>query len=87
VRTGVARRSAVDIAGIVLRNNDDGSALTIGDVASVTETGIDRDRAYFVGEDPAISIRVDRSDRGDAIGIQEQVEAVAEAMQLTLPDG
>jgi multidrug efflux pump subunit AcrB len=87
VRTGVARRSAVDIAGIVLRNNDDGSALTIGDVAVVTEAGIDRSRAYFVGEESAISIRVDRSDRGDAIGIQNTVEEVAAALQLTLPEG
>jgi len=87
VRTGVARRSAVDIAAIVLRNNDDGSALTVGDVADVSETGIDRARAYFVGEDSAISIRVDRSDRGDAIGIQNTVEEVASALQLTLPEG
>ena len=87
VRTGVARRSAVDIAAIVLRNNDDGSALTIGDVAVVREAGIDRARAYFVGEDSAISIRVDRSDRGDAIGIQNTVEEVAAALQLTLPEG
>ena len=87
VRTGVARRSAVDVAAIVLRNNDDGSALTIGDVAVVREAGIDRARAYFVGEDSAISIRVDRSDRGDAIGIQNTVEEVAAALQLTLPEG
>jgi multidrug efflux pump subunit AcrB len=87
VRTGVARRTAVDIAGIVLRYNDDGSALTIGDVATVTEEGIDRERAYFVGENPAISVRVDRSDRGDAIGIQRTVEEVAAEMELTLPEG
>ncbi len=87
VRTGVARRSAVDIAAIVLRNGDDGSTLLVGDVADVLEGGIDRNRAYYVGENPAISIRVDRSDRGDAIAIQESVEAVAAEMQLTLPEG
>jgi hypothetical protein len=32
----------------------------------------DRDRAYFVGENPAISIRVDRSEDGDAIAIQDR---------------
>jgi len=87
VRTGVARRSTVDVAGIVLRYNADGSALTIGDLASVTEEGIDRDRAYFVGDSPAISIRVDRSDRGDAIGIQRTVTEVAAELDLTLPEG
>jgi multidrug efflux pump subunit AcrB len=87
VRTGVAKTSADQISGIVLRSNPDGSKLTIGDVAQVMVGGVDRDRAYFVGENPAISIRVDRSDRGDAIKIQRQVEEVAAALEATLPDG
>ncbi|KNG92586.1 efflux RND transporter permease subunit [Pseudaestuariivita atlantica] len=87
VRTGVEKRGADQIAAIVLRSNPDGSKLTIGDVAEVREFGIDRERSYFVGDAPAISIRVDRSDRGDAIGIQETVEEVAAEMQLSLPQG
>jgi multidrug efflux pump subunit AcrB len=87
VRTGVAKRTADQIASIVLRSNDDGSKLTIGDLASITVGGTDRERAYFVGDNPAISVRVDRSNRGDAIGIQETVEEVAETLELTLPEG
>ncbi|NBD28745.1 MAG: AcrB/AcrD/AcrF family protein [Alphaproteobacteria bacterium] len=87
VRTGVAKRSADEIAGIVLRSDPDGSKLTIGDVGTVLVEGVDRERAYFVGEDPAITIRVDRSARGDAIEIQEKVEEVTAAMQATLPQG
>ncbi len=87
VRTGIAKTSADQIAAIVLRSNPDGSKLTIGDVATVSVGGVDRDRAYFVGENPAISIRVDRSDRGDAIEIQRQVEEVAAELELTLPAG
>ena len=87
VRTGVAKRSADQIANIVLRSNNDGSKLTIGDVATITVGGTDRERAYFVGENPAISVRVDRSNRGDAIGIQQSVEEVAETLELTLPEG
>lgn len=87
VRTGVAKTSADQISGIVLRSNPDGSKLTIGDVARVTVGGVDRDRAYFAGENPAVSIRVDRSDRGDAIKIQEQVEEVAADLETTLPEG
>ena len=49
--------------------------------------GIDRERAYFVGPDPAISIRVDRSAQGDAIEMQRTVEKVAAEMELTLPAG
>ena len=87
VRTGVAKRSADDIAAIVIRSEDDGSQLTVGDVADVRVRGIDRNTSYFVGENPAISIRVDRSDRGDAIEIQALVETVAAELEPTLPAG
>ncbi|WP_370313018.1 efflux RND transporter permease subunit [Sagittula sp.] len=87
VRTGIEKRSADDIAAIALRSNPNGSKLTIGDVAQLREEGVDRQRSYFVGPNPAITVRVDRSDRGDAIGIQEQVEEVAAAYQSTLPEG
>ncbi|MBV0910846.1 efflux RND transporter permease subunit [Anianabacter salinae] len=87
VRTGTARTSADQIANIELRSNPDGSKLRIGDVATVRVGGIDRDRAYFVGENPAISVQVDRSDRGDAIDIQRQVEEVAAELERTLPAG
>ncbi|MGB7240565.1 MAG: efflux RND transporter permease subunit [Sulfitobacter sp.] len=85
VRTGTAKRSTDQISGIVLRSNPDGSNLSVGDVARVLTQGIDRDRSYFVGENPAMSIRVDRSDKGDAIDIQRTVEGVAASLQATLP--
>lgn len=85
VRTGTAKRTAREISGIVLRSNPDGSKLTIGDVAIVRQEGVDRDRSFFVGDHPAMSVRVDRSDRGDAIGIQEKVERVAAELQSSLP--
>lgn len=87
VRTGIAKRSPDQIRAIVLRSDPDGSKLTIGDVARVRAEGVDRQRAYFVAENPAISIRIDRSNGGDAIGIQHTVEAVAEEMELGLPEG
>tara|TARA_R110002049_G_scaffold29972_2_gene102030 strand:+ start:114768 stop:118169 length:3402 start_codon:yes stop_codon:yes gene_type:complete len=85
VRTGVAKRSAQQIAGIVLRSNPDGSTLTIGDVATVRAKGLDREESYFVGEHPAMSVRIDRSDGGDAIAIQARVEEVAAALKANLP--
>ena len=87
VRTGIEKRQPDQIAAIVLRSNPDGSSLTIGDVADVRVEGITRDLSYFVGDDPAMSIRVDRSARGDAIAIQEQVAKIAAAMERTLPEG
>ncbi|MBY6163173.1 efflux RND transporter permease subunit [Mameliella alba] len=87
VRTGIEKRSAEAIAAIVLRSNPDGSNLTVGDVARIRVEGIDRERSYFVGQNRAISIRVDRSAGGDAIGIQSTVEKVAAELTASLPDG
>ncbi|SFU03742.1 efflux RND transporter permease subunit [Sedimentitalea nanhaiensis] len=87
VRTGSERRSPEDLADIVLRSNPDGSTLAIADLARIRVEGVDRLRSYFVGADPAFSIRVDRSDQGDAIAIQRQVEEVAAQMQASLPAG
>ena len=87
VRTGVAKRTAEEIGAIVLRSNPDGSKLTISDVANVRVEGTDRARAYFVGDNPAIKVRVQRSAQGDAIGMQETVEEVAEELTASLPAG
>jgi multidrug efflux pump subunit AcrB len=87
VRTGVAKRSAEEIGAIVLRSNPDGSQLTIADVANVRVEGADRERAYFVGDDPAIKVRVQRSATGDAIGMQATVEEVAQELTASLPAG
>ncbi|MCB1389835.1 MAG: efflux RND transporter permease subunit [Rhodobacteraceae bacterium] len=87
VRTGQARRTPEEIGAIVLRSAADGSTLTVSDVATVTARDIDRDRAYYVGESQAIVVRVDRSEAGDAIGIQNTVQRVADDMVLSLPQG
>ncbi|MCH2077046.1 MAG: efflux RND transporter permease subunit [Rhodobacteraceae bacterium] len=87
VRTGVAKRSADEIEAIVLRSNADGSKLFVGDVATVIVEAIDRERAYFVGDESAISIRVDRSPSGDAIEMQRIVEETAAAQEATMPEG
>ncbi|WP_417243880.1 efflux RND transporter permease subunit [Celeribacter sp.] len=87
VRTGVEKRTAVQISDIVLRSNDDGSKLTVGDVADIRVEGIDREEAYFVNGNGAVSVKVARSDQGDAIELQGIVEDVTAQMQLSLPEG
>ncbi|MCC5993510.1 MAG: efflux RND transporter permease subunit [Rhodobacteraceae bacterium] len=87
VRTGAERRSASEVADIALRTRADGTALHIGDIADVREGAVDRDRAYFVGDDPAIIMRVERSSQGDAIAIQNRVEELAARMNASLPEG
>ncbi|ETW13874.1 AcrB/AcrD/AcrF family transporter [Roseivivax marinus] len=87
VRTGTEKRAADQIEDIVLRSNSDGSNLRVGDVARIRVEGVDRERSYFVGDNPAISIRVDRSARGDAIAIQRSVEEIAAEMEVEMPAG
>ncbi len=87
LRTGVEKRTASDVEAIVLRLTPDGTALTIGEVARVFTESVDRERAYFVGTSPAISVRVDRGADGDAVGLQRTVEDVAAEMTAELPEG
>ncbi|MEY8118774.1 efflux RND transporter permease subunit [Falsihalocynthiibacter sp. BN13B15] len=87
VRTGVAKKSIDEISSVVIESKSDGTQLTVGDVATITTYGVDHDRAYFVGDNPAIVVRVDRSAQGDAIGIQKQVEKVAAEMRTVVPQG
>ncbi|WP_282093873.1 efflux RND transporter permease subunit [Epibacterium ulvae] len=87
VRTGQERRSPDELEAIVLRVNPDGSSLTIRDLAKIRVEGVARERSYFVGEDAAMSIRVDRSNQGDAIRLQGVVEEVVDRFQISLPEG
>jgi len=87
VRTGIAKHSPDQIAAVVVWAKPDGSKLYVSDVARVRVNGVTRARSYFVGNNPAISIRVDRADRGDAISLQATVEKVAADLERTLPKG
>ena len=87
VRTGTEKRSAAQIEDITIRSNPDGSKLRVAEVASVTVEGIDRGITYFKGPNQAISIRVDRSEKGDAISMQAAVQSIATEMQEILPPG
>lgn len=87
VRTGVEKRSAEQIEAVVLRLDADGSQLTVGDVAQIKTEGVDSQVGFFVGENSAIKINVQRSQTGDAIAIQELVEKTAEELQRSLPQG
>ncbi len=87
VRTGTERRGAAEISAIVLRSLPDGSKLTIGDLAQVRVMGADRGRASFVGSNPAMTIRVERTSEGDAIRMQTAVADAAADLRPSLPAG
>ncbi|MDO5527837.1 MAG: efflux RND transporter permease subunit [Paracoccus sp. (in: a-proteobacteria)] len=85
IRTGAQQRDPAAIAALPLRALGDGTTLRIGDVARISQSGADRSRAYFVGPNPAVLVRIERSAAGDAIGIQRDVERVLDQMRPGLP--
>lgn len=87
VRTGAETRTPEQVSALVLTALPDGTQLTIGDVAQVRDTGIDRGVAYFVDGNPAVTVSVQRSASGDAIGMQQDVQAAVDALAPTLPQG
>ncbi|MBL4916179.1 efflux RND transporter permease subunit [Tabrizicola sp. DMG-N-6] len=85
VRTGTEARSPEAIAALVLRQGVEGERLTVGDLADVRAEAADRGQATFVGPFPAMTVRVDRNDTGDAIRMQADVERVVAEMLPSLP--
>ncbi len=87
VRSGVAKRSIEEIRRIVLRPGGSNASIKVGDISIVKIDGSHNRREYFVGELPAVLLRVDRDAFGDAIDIQKLVEDSAADFQETLPKG
>ena len=87
LRAGEELRNAEDIRNMVARLAPDGSKLYIRNLAHVTVTGADAERAYYLEGKPGVLIRVDRTSDGDALGIYETVKSVAEEMRPGLPAG
>ncbi|MEM9845753.1 MAG: efflux RND transporter permease subunit, partial [Pseudomonadota bacterium] len=87
VRVGTEKRSVEDLRALVLRSTPEDGTLRLGDVALVRAESPDSERAYLVGEDQAVVIRVDRSAEGDALDIQDTVETIVADLQATLPEG
>ncbi len=87
VRTGADLRAPLDLGDVVLRTQANGEKLVLSDIATLTASGVDDNRAAFVGTNPAMTVRVDRNETGDAIAIQETVATVAADLTRTLPPG
>ncbi len=87
LRTGADLRTPLDLGAAVLRTLANGEKLLLSDIATLTARSADDSRAAFVGSNPAMTVRVDRNDTGDAIAIQDTVARVAADLTRTLPPG
>ena len=70
VRTGVEKRSADQISDIVLRSNDDGSNLTVGDVGTIFQNSVLGYPNYAVQDNQLIFDAMDNSNNR-VIGITD----------------
>lgn len=78
VRVRGAVFTASEVAGVVVRSNDDRRTLRVGDIAKVTEGFAEarvRNRAAGL---PAIELRVSKRKTGDTITLARRVKAIAE---------
>jgi multidrug efflux pump subunit AcrB len=87
LRMGGPGREADAIGALPLLSAPDGGVVRVRDVAALRLEGADAGRAFFVAGNPAVVIRVDRDEGGDAIGMQTSVAAAAAALEATLPEG
>jgi multidrug efflux pump subunit AcrB len=87
VRTGAEARTPAELGALVLRQSGDGTTLTVADIATVYREPVDRSLATYVGDNPAMTVRIDRNDTGDAIRMQANVQTVVDKMVPLLPPG
>ena len=87
VRVGEERRRAEAISRTVVRRTPDGAAVTVGELGRVRAEGVGRKEALFVGEMPAVALRVSRGAGEDAIELLEKVRRITAEMATRLPEG
>lgn len=87
LRAGVETRDADAIRDITVKVSPDGSKLYVRNLGTVSVTRSDAGQAYYMGGEPAVLIRVDRTAEGDAIGMEAEVRALASTMETELPEG
>jgi multidrug efflux pump subunit AcrB len=72
---------------LVLLSDEDGTRVTLGDVAHVVDGFEDTDKSATFNGDPAVIVRVFRVGEQDSIDITDAVKAFVAKRQPQLPDG
>ncbi|SFU51861.1 efflux RND transporter permease subunit [Halomonas korlensis] len=81
------RRSLAELSRLVVMSDPAGGELTLGDIATLTETGErEEEKLRFNGE-PALVLEVSKSLRDDALAVKERLEGLIEAERRRFDDG
>lgn len=81
------RRSLAELAGLVVASDAGGGELTLGELATISETGEHaEERIRFNGE-PALVLEVSKAMRDDALTVKESLDALVEAERQRFDGG
>ncbi|MBB3190344.1 efflux RND transporter permease subunit [Halomonas cerina] len=81
------RRSLRELQSLVVMSDTSGGELTLGDIATLTETGErEEEKIRFNGE-PALVLEVSKSLRDDALTVKERLEGLIAAERRRFDDG
>ncbi len=85
LKAGSEKIRQFDLAEITAKTSSSGESIKLGDISviSIDETPTVE---FFKGDNPAIITRVDRGPKGDAIKIQEKVEALIDEFESNMPE-
>jgi multidrug efflux pump subunit AcrB len=85
---GMTRVNDVEELGhVVIRPDADGGSVRVGDVATVRDTFAPGKFSGRVNGDPAIVLTVRKDEQADSLQISEDVRALVDRLQPTLPPG
>ncbi len=88
IRANEQLRSVAEYERLILHYNDEaGSALRLGDVATIREAAEDERQAAWFGDQPAILINIQRQPGANVIEVADKVIAQLPELTTTLPTG
>lgn len=87
LRTDERRDTGADLRSVVLKNNAEGSELTLGEIATIRDGFQDVDRFAFYDGKPAIALRVYRVGSQTPIEVSDAVNEFIREQEALLPPG
>ncbi|WP_099823598.1 efflux RND transporter permease subunit [Oceaniglobus indicus] len=80
------RRDAAGLAELVILSHPNGAELSLGQIATITETYTPEEERAFLDGQRAVFLRVDKALDADALQVFDQVEDLVSDERATLPD-
>lgn len=81
------RRSLAELERLVVVSDSAGGELTLGDIATLTETGERKEEKLRFNGEPALVLEVSKSLRDDSLAVKERLEGLIEAERRRFDDG